>query len=156
MNLSMVIYVLGWVCEFEAAFLLLPMICALCYQEWNIAVIYFCCALLCVTLGFFMQLRKPRIFRIHPREAMIAVALSWVVLSLLGCLPFMISGEIPAFEDAFFETVSGFTTTGSSILEDVDKMSYGSRFWRSFTHWIGGMGYWCFFWPLFLRQADPL
>lgn len=140
MNLAMVLYILGLVCQFEAAFLLLPMACAMLYQEWNIAIIYFCCALLCVTIGFFLRLRKPLVLRIHPREAMVATALCWVVLSLLGCLPFVISGEIPDLVDAFFETVSGFTTTGSSILKDVGLMSYGSRFWRSFTHWVGGMG----------------
>lgn len=140
MNLFVIAYVLGQVCKFEAGFMLLPMVCALCYSEYSIALIFFLCALLCLTVGFFLTLKKPEHMRIRPKEAMAATALSWVVISVLGCLPFMISGEIPRFADAFFETVSGFTTTGSSILSDIDAMSYGSRFWRSFTHWIGGMG----------------
>ncbi|UNT93230.1 TrkH family potassium uptake protein [Allobaculum sp. Allo2] len=140
MNLFVIAYVLGQVCKFEAGFMLLPMVCALCYSEYSIALIFFLCALLCLTVGFFLTLKKPEHMRIRPKEAMAATALSWVVISVLGCLPFMISGEIPRFADAFFETVSGFTTTGSSILSDIDAMSCGSRFWRSFTHWIGGMG----------------
>lgn len=140
MNLFVIAYVLGQVCRFEAAFMLLPMGCALCYGEYSVALVYFLCALLCLGVGFFLTLRKPDNLRIRPKEGMAATALSWVVISVLGCLPFLMTGEIASFADAFFETVSGFTTTGSSILTDLDAMSYGSRFWRSFTHWIGGMG----------------
>lgn len=140
MNLAMVAYVLGLVCYCEAGLLLLPLACGLIYNEYTQVLAFFLTSLLCLTIGFFLTLNKPEPFGLHPREGMAAVGLSWIVLSLLGCLPFMMTGEIPRFADAFFETVSGFTTTGSSILTDLDSMSYASRFWRSFTHWIGGMG----------------
>ncbi|WP_230227426.1 TrkH family potassium uptake protein [Allobaculum mucilyticum] len=86
------------------------------------------------------QALRPENMRVRPKEGMDATALSWVVISVLGCLPFMITGEIPSFADAFFETVSGFMTTGASIMTTLDGMSCGSLFWRSFTHWVGGMG----------------
>ena len=76
----------------------------------------------------------------YAREGLVCVGASWIVMSLLGCLPFYFSGEIPSFVDALFETVSGFTTTGASILPEVEKLSKGSLYWRSFTHWLGGMG----------------
>lgn len=140
MNLYVIAYVLGQVCKCEAGFLMLPMLCAVCYKEWDLVLVYFLSALICLLVGFFLSLKKPQPLKIRPKEGMAATALSWLVISLLGCLPFLMSGEIPHFADAFFETVSGFTTTGSSILTDLDAMSYASRFWRSFTHWIGGMG----------------
>lgn len=140
MNLRAIGYILGQVCKAEAAFLLLPMICALCYSESRIALIYFLCALLSLTIGFFLTLKKPENGRIRPREGMIATALAWILMSVIGCLPFLMAGEIASPIDAFFETVSGFTTTGSTIIEDLGTISYGSLFWRSFTHWIGGMG----------------
>ena len=84
--------------------------------------------------------KKPEDTVFHLKEGCIATALSWIVMSLYGCLPFWISGEIPSFTDALFETISGFTTTGSSILSDVEALSHCALFWRSFTHWIGGMG----------------
>ena len=74
------------------------------------------------------------------KESCVVTALSWILMSLFGCLPFWLSGEIPSFINALFETVSGFTTTGASILSDVEAMSHCALFWRSFTHWIGGMG----------------
>ena len=85
-------------------------------------------------------LRSPANTAIYAREGLVIVALAWVLMSVFGALPFIISGDIPFFVDAFFETVSGFTTTGSSILRDVEAMSYSMLFWRSFTHWVGGMG----------------
>lgn len=84
--------------------------------------------------------KKAKKLKAYTREGFLTVALSWIVLSLFGALPFIISGEIPNFVDALFETVSGFTTTGASILPNVELLSQTSLFWRSFTHWIGGMG----------------
>ena len=78
--------------------------------------------------------------RFYAREGLVSVGLGWIVMSLIGCLPFYISGEIPNFLDAFFESVSGFTTTGASIMSDVEGMTEGMLYWRSFTHWLGGMG----------------
>ena len=83
---------------------------------------------------------KPSNHIIYAKEGFVIVALSWLTLSLIGALPFTISGEIPNYIDSFFETVSGFTTTGASIIGNVEKLSEGMLFWRSFTHWVGGMG----------------
>ena len=140
MNIPVLIYVLGQVCRIEAALMLLPVICALCYHEYPVALIYLIVSALCLVIGSIMTARKPKNNRIRAREGMAATGLSWILMSILGCLPFILLGEIPNFIDAFFETVSGFTTTGSTIIQDLDAISYGSRFWRSFTHWIGGMG----------------
>lgn len=140
MNYFVLFYVLGTVCLFEAAFMAVPLITALIYQESRIAAVYVLCILLCVLVGAVLLLVSGHNRKIRAKEGMIAVALSWIVMSLLGALPFFISGEIPDYIDAFFETVSGFTTTGSSILTDVGAMSYANRLWRSFTHWVGGMG----------------
>ena len=92
MNLFVIAYVLGQVCKFEAGFMLLPMVCALCYSEYSIALIFFLCALLCLTVGFFLTLKKPEHMRIRPKEAMAATALSWVVISVLDCLRLKCSG----------------------------------------------------------------
>lgn len=140
MNLKAIIYVLGQVCKAEAAFLLLPMICALCYQEYRVAVVYLTVALLCLTIGFLMTMNKKKVGRFRAREGMAATGLAWILMSILGSLPFVFLGEIPSPVDAFFETVSGFTTTGSTIIPNLDVISRGSLLWRSFTHWIGGMG----------------
>ncbi len=139
MNGSIIRYILGQVLRLEGALLLFPCIVSIIYQEpqW----IYFLLtAILGLLIGTLMTLRKPKDNVFHLKEGCVSTALSWIVLSLLGCLPFWISGEIPRFEDALFETISGFTTTGASILSDVEALSYGMLFWRSFTHWIGGMG----------------
>lgn len=90
-------------------------------------------------LLLYLLCRKAR-KGFYAREGLVCVGASWIVMSLLGCLPFYFSGEIPSFVDALFETVSGFTTTGSSILSEVEKLSFGNLYWRSFTHWLGGMG----------------
>ena len=90
------------------------------------------------TVLYFICRSAPSAF--YATEGFVCVALSWIVMSLVGCLPFCISGEIPGFVDAFFEMVSGFTTTGASVLNDVEALSHASLFWRSFSHWIGGMG----------------
>lgn len=140
MNIFMVSYVLGKVCMFEAAFMALPFISAIAHQEFEIGRIYLICMLICLGVGALLSLRRPKAKKMTPKDGMAIVGLSWIVLSLLGALPFWISGEIPNYIDAFFETVSGFTTTGSTILREVESLSYASRFWRSFTHWIGGMG----------------
>ena len=83
---------------------------------------------------------KPKDTMLYAREGFVITALAWVMISLIGALPFFVSGQIPRFIDAFFESVSGFTTTGASILQDVEILSHAMLFWRSFTHWIGGMG----------------
>lgn len=93
-----------------------------------------------VLAGIMMLLcgNSPKAF--YAREGLVCVGISWIVMSLLGCLPFFISGEIPDFMDALFETVSGFTTTGATVMSEIEDMAYGILYWRSFTHWLGGMG----------------
>ena len=139
MNGSMVRFILGHVLKIEAILLLLPCMVSVIYRE-NQGVWYLAVAALCMVLGCLMTLKKPVEKVFYLKEGCVATALSWIFLSFFGALPFMLTGEIKSFTDAIFETISGFTTTGASILSEVESMSYTSLFWRSFTHWIGGMG----------------
>ena len=139
MNKQMIRYVLGLVLLIEGALLLLPLAVALLYREttWKhfgltIAV--------CLILGGCMIIRKPRRRTLFPKDGFVIAALTWIVISLVGALPFSLSGQIPRYIDALFEVISGFTTTGSSILPRVEALDKGMLFWRSFSHWIGGMG----------------
>ncbi len=139
MNYKVILHTLGWVLNIEATALLLPLICAALYGEPYVLLFAFCIAF-CLLFGLPLTIKKPKNKTLYAREGFIAVALSWIVLSIFGALPFFISGFIPNFIDALFETVSGFTTTGASILTDVESLPKSLLFWRSFTHWIGGMG----------------
>ncbi len=141
MNRRMVLYMLGSVVKIETLLLLLPLVAALIYGEATSINAFLISIAAALAIGFAMTLlARPGSKVIYAREGFVTVALSWVFLSLVGSLPFVISGEIPSFIDAFFETVSGFTTTGATILTDVEAMSKSMLFWRSFTHWVGGMG----------------
>ncbi|MBR1691327.1 MAG: TrkH family potassium uptake protein [Lachnospiraceae bacterium] len=144
MNLFIVNYIIGLVLQFEAVFLTFPIIVGLCYREYQCCAAYAITAVICLVLGFVLRRRPPTADNLYLREGFVAVALSWISLSIFGALPFVITGEIPNFIDALFETVSGFTTTGASILPEVEGLSYANIFWRSFTHWIGGMGVFIF------------
>ena len=138
MNYRMIADILGRVLLIMAGLLLLPLTAALVYGE---SVLPFAVTILLTALcGGTLLLFRPRTREIYAREGFVCVGLSWVMMSLLGSLPFVISGDIPRFVDAVFETVSGFSTTGASILNDVEALSRSGLFWRSFTHWIGGMG----------------
>ena len=139
MNYSIIIYILGWILKFQAVFMALPLITSLIYQETD-AVSFVITIVLCLLAGIPMTLRRPKNQVFHTKEGFVTVALSWIVLSITGALPFLFSGSITHPIDAIFETVSGFTTTGASILSDVEALSHGILFWRSFPHWIGGMG----------------
>ncbi|MBD5552516.1 MAG: TrkH family potassium uptake protein [Lachnospiraceae bacterium] len=139
MNSSMIRYLLGSVLKIEGALLFLPCLVSLCYQE-KVGFFYVSVAVFCLLLGFVMTLKKPKDTVFYLKEGCVTTALSWIFMSFFGALPFWLSGEIPSLTDALFETVSGFTTTGASILTDVEALSYTALFWRSFTHWIGGMG----------------
>lgn len=139
MNSSIIRRWLGYVLVLEGALMLLPCVVALCYQESQ--GVYFLATAACAFIvGALMAIKKPNSTVFYLKEGCVATALSWIVLSLFGCLPFFVSGAIPSFVDALFETVSGFTTTGASILDDVESLPRCMLFWRSFTHWIGGMG----------------
>jgi len=140
MNLSMVLYILGWVLLCEAALLTLPLGVSLLYGETAAAAAFGITIVLCLIMGFVLRLRKPKNNILYIREGFVITALTWIVISIMGALPFVFSGAIPSFVDAFFETVSGFTTTGASILPAVEGLPKGVLFWRSFTHWVGGMG----------------
>lgn len=139
MNFSIVKRIFGYVLVFVAVLMVLPCIVAVIYQEregWSFVIT----AALCLLLGFLIMRKKPENRVFYVKEGFVAVALSWIIMSVMGSLPFLITGTITNPIDAMFETVSGFTTTGSSVLSDVEAVSKSVLFWRSFTHWIGGMG----------------
>lgn len=140
MNKKMVFHIIGRIIQVESVLLLLPLAVSLIYKEkcWLSFLITIGIAFAAGTLLTLGSRVKSRV--IYAKEGFVTVALAWVLMSAVGALPFVLSGEIPSYIDAFFETVSGFTTTGASILTDVEAMSRGLLFWRSFTHWIGGMG----------------
>ncbi len=140
MNRKMVLYLLGQMAVVEAGLMLLPLAVSLIYGEacW---LAYLQSILVALAVGLALILIfKPKNKVIYAKEGFVIVALTWILMSLIGALPFTLSGEIPSYVDAVFETVSGFTTTGSSILTNVEALSHGNLFWRSFTHWVGGMG----------------
>lgn len=138
MNYRMICRTLGSVLFCLAALMLLPLAAGLCYGENVLG--YAVTIAITAAVSCILRQAKPVRTDIYAREGFVIVGLAWVSMSLLGALPFVISGDIPNFIDALFEAVSGFTTTGSTILTDVEKMSHAGLFWRSFTHWIGGMG----------------
>ena len=139
MNTKLVLKLNGYILLFDAVAMLLPVMVALYYQES--AGLAFAPAIgLALALGIPLFLLKPKSRELYAREALVTVSVAWIVMSLIGGLPFYLSREIPSFIDCFFETASGFTTTGATILTDVEALSRCMLFWRSFTHWIGGMG----------------
>lgn len=139
MNRSIIIYILGWVIRLEGFFMLLPALVALFYRETAGAAYVFCSAV-CLIAGWLITCKKPTNTIFYAREGFVTVALSWIVLSIIGALPLVISQEIPTMTDALFEIISGFTTTGASIIPNVEVLSRCNLFWRAFSHWIGGMG----------------
>ncbi|MDD6021099.1 MAG: TrkH family potassium uptake protein [Oscillospiraceae bacterium] len=139
MNISMIFYILGWVLCTEAGAMLFPCIISVIYSETT-GIYYLITLAVCLVTGLAIIFRKPKNTRFYAKEGFAIVALSWIVMSLIGAVPLCISGDIPSFMSALFETVSGFTTTGATNLTDIDALSRTSLFWRSETHWIGGMG----------------
>jgi len=139
MNVSIIRYILGHIIKLEGFFMLLPCVIAIIFHEKELFT-YLAMSVICILLGSLLTLKKAKDSVFYLKEGCVATALSWMVLSFFGALPFIITGEIPSFTDAMFETVSGFTTTGASILSNVEALCHTSLFWRSFTHWIGGMG----------------
>lgn len=144
MNFAIVRYIIGFLLQFEGGFLLLPGIVGLLYGEIKAAASFFISALLSFFIGKLLNWKRPKHMDLYTREGFASVALGWLVLSIFGALPFVFAGDIPNYIDALFETISGFTTTGASILTNVEALSHASLFWRSFTHWIGGMGVFVF------------
>ena len=148
----MISYITGQIVRVEGVLMLLPLICVAVYGEETIAA-FLIPSLIAIIAGTAVTIKRPADTSIFARDGFVTVGLSWIILSVVGALPFVISREIPSFTDAFFETVSGFTTTGATILTDVERLSRGMLFWRSFTHWIGGMGVLVFVLAI-LPQAD--
>ncbi|MBR6400029.1 MAG: TrkH family potassium uptake protein [Firmicutes bacterium] len=139
MNYAVIWYIISWVIRVEALFMLLPGMVGLIFGERS-GLIFFPLAAVFYVLGYLLGRKKPDRTRFYAREGFVVVSLSWLVLSAVGAVPFVVSGTIPHPIDALFEIVSGFTTTGASILNDVEAMPKAYLFWRSFSHWLGGMG----------------
>ncbi|MBQ8209280.1 MAG: TrkH family potassium uptake protein [Clostridia bacterium] len=139
MNYKMVLRLTGRLLMVEAAIMFIPFAVSI-YCGDSISYTYLITSGLLIATGLLMGLPKPDSKRIYAREGFVMVSLAWILMSLFGALPFTLSGAIPSYIDAFFETVSGFTTTGASVLTDIEALPDSLLFWRSFTHWIGGMG----------------
>lgn len=134
--------------------MVLPLIVSLVYKE-DCYISFLISMGVSLAIGFtLMVFCKTEDRVIYAKEGFVIVALSWLCMSAVGALPFVLSGEIPSYIDAFFETVSGFTTTGASILDDVEMLSHGTLFWRSFTHWVGGMGVLVFIMAIIPASTD--
>lgn len=140
MNKRSIIYILGWVFIVEAVAMQIGTITSLIYGEKE-ALYFVLIGVVSAILGVLaIKVKKPKNMVLYQKAGFASTALSWILLSLVGCMPFWLSGEIPSFIDAFYETVSGITTTGATILNDVEALSKGMLMWRSFLHWLGGMG----------------
>ena len=140
MNFAMIFVLLGWVSCFNAIFMLLPALVGVVFQE-TASYSFFISSLISLIIGLLLlKFIKPKKKTLYSREGFVIVSLSWIIMSTLGALPLFLSGSIPNFIDALFESVSGFTTTGASIVTSVEDLPKCCIFWRSFTHWIGGMG----------------
>lgn len=140
MNKRSIIYILGWVLIVDAVAMQIGTITSLIYGEKE-ALYFVLTGVVSAILGVLaIKVKKPKNMVLYQKAGFASTALSWILLSLVGCMPFWLSGEIPSFIDAFYETVSGITTTGATILNDVEALSKGMLMWRSFLHWLGGMG----------------
>ena len=135
----MIVYILGKMMGVEGLLLLIPALVSLIYHEKSVISFLIVAAILLVIYMVFGR-KLPASKQIYGKEGFVIVGLAWILWSAFGALPFVISGSIPYYIDALFETISGFTTTGSTILADIEALPMGISFWRSFTHWIGGMG----------------
>ncbi len=140
MNYRMIINIIAKIVSVEAAFMLPALVISLAKGERESAIAFAVTVLIMAVISLPLLLKKPRSAFFDAREGLVTVGLAWIVVSAFGALPFCISGCIPNYIDCFFETVSGFTTTGSTILSDIEVLPMGMLYWRSFTHWLGGMG----------------
>lgn len=140
MNYKVVLNIIGHVLKYELMLLIIPFLIALYYGDGDAKAFAITIAIM-APVAFLLARIKAKKNDIYAKEGFLTVGLSWLAISIVGAIPFVLSGAIPAFIDAFFETVSGFTTTGASILTEIESLPRGILFWRSFTHWIGGMGF---------------
>lgn len=153
MNRKMIFYMLGKIMLVEAGLLSLPIVCGLIYREAS-TVWFVVTAAIAALLGFLMSIGgKTKDKTFFAKEGFVIVSLAWIFISAVGALPFFLSGQIPNYINAFFETVSGFTTTGASILPNVEALDKCMLFWRSFTHWVGGMGVIVFVMAIFPTES---
>lgn len=139
MNKRLVAYILGWVMIFLAGFMLLPCVVGIIYQE-QVGVYFFVTAVVTFILGEVLTMYKPENKHFFAKEGFAAVALSWIIMGVIGAIPLCLSGEIPNYIDALFEVTAGFSTTGASVVANVESLTHATLFWRSIAHWIGGMG----------------
>ncbi len=140
MNIRMIKSTIGWLLVFEAGFFLLPIITGLIYKEWQGALSFLISAMIAGGVGALLMIGKPKTKKLYSRDGFVIVGLSWIFLSIFGAIPFVLTGVLPSFVDALFEIVSGFTTTGSSVIKTVEDAPNCILIWRSFANWIGGMG----------------
>ncbi len=140
MNYRMIAYLLGNILRIEGVFLSVCALLSVYFREASALRGFLITVVLCFVIGTIATLKEPKDKKIYGRDGLVAVALAWIVMSIFGALPFYLSGAIPSYVDCFFETVSGFTTTGASILQEIEGLPMSILFWRSFTHWVGGMG----------------
>ena len=135
----MIFYLLGWLLNTVAALMILPFTVSIYYGE-DCGKYFLLCSLVMFMVGIFLTRKRPKYTKFYAKEGFVITALSWILLSVTGCLPFFLSKEIPSFTNALFECISGFTTTGASILHEVENLPRCMNFWRCFIQWIGGMG----------------
>ena len=155
MNFKIVRYTLGKLIEFEGFLMFLPIICGIIYREkaiFSLGIV----AAISIIAGRLIMYKKPQKTNIRAKEGFVITVLAWFIMSLIGALPFVISGVTKSYTDAVFETASGFTTTGASILSDLESIPHCILFWRSFTHWIGGMGILVFMMIFLPSSADEM
>mgnify|MGYP000381036246 CR=1 FL=1 len=143
MNAKSIRYILGWILNIEALLMLLPVATAVFYREEE-GIAYALVVAVCAAVGALLTYKKPKNPGFYAKEGFVCTALGWILMSVFGCLPFMLTDEIPSFIDALFEMVSGFTTTGASVVVNVEALSHCTNMWRCFSHWIGGMGVFVF------------
>ncbi len=154
MNYRAISYTVGRILQLEAALFVVPMIVSIIYQESSSVIAFLISSAIALAAGLLLTYILGKNDKlIFAKEGFAIVAIAWICLSVVGALPFLISGQIESFADAFFETVSGFTTTGASILDNVGALSKGMLFWRSFTHWLGGMGVLVFIMAIFPQDT---
>ena len=139
MNYRMSFHIIGNIMKLEALLMGLALAVSFIYKE-GIIWPFLIPILMLIIIGFILSFKKPEDSQLSQKEGFIVVALSWIIISIFGALPFILSGALPSFVDSLFETVSGFTTTGASVIKDVEIIPRSILFWRSFTNWIGGMG----------------
>ena len=139
MNYEMMAYVLMNIAKVEGFLMFIPAIVSLVYGEKDVAIRIFEIAVVLVLVGKIFTRKKPSKSELFIKDGLLIVGLAWIIFSVIGAMPYYLTGSITSIVDAFFETVSGFTTTGSTILTDIESLPMGILFWRSFTHWIGGL-----------------